>query len=69
MTFPLKIGDTVYVVLYTPGWSMETARYAIGRNLTLLVGEQTITVNDLLGNGSEVPILSRTAAENEEQPG
>lgn len=56
----LKIGDTVYVVLYTPAWGMETVRYAIGRDVSLRVGKQTITFNDLLGNSSEVPILSRT---------
>jgi hypothetical protein len=61
----LKIGDTVYVVLYTPAWGMETVRYAIGRDVSLRVGKQTITFNDLLGNSSEVPILSRTPVETQ----
>jgi len=61
----LKVGDTVYVVLYTPPWGMETVRYATGADLTLLVGKQTITFNDLLGNSSDVPILSRTPVETQ----
>ncbi len=38
----LKIGDTLYLVLYTPQYGMETARFATGREASLLVGTQTI---------------------------
>jgi hypothetical protein len=61
----LKVGGTVYVVLYTPPWGMETVRFAIGQDVSLLVGKQTITFNDLLGNSSEVPILSRAPVETQ----
>ena len=56
----LLIGDTVYVVLYTPPLGLDTTKYQVGQQLTALVGERTITFNDVLGNSSDVPILSRT---------
>ncbi len=59
----LKVGGTIYVVLYTPAWGMDTVLYAIGHDVSLQVGKQTITYNDVLGNGFEVPILSRTPVE------
>ena len=58
----LKIAGTVYVVLYTPPLGVGTVKYAEGRNILVLVGEKTISYNDLLGQSFEVPIISRSPA-------
>ena len=58
----VKVGDMVYVVLYTAAANDTTARYVAGRELLVLVGEKTIGYNDILGRSSEVPILSRAPA-------
>jgi hypothetical protein len=48
--------------LYTPPLGMNTVRYAAGRGILVLVGKETITYNDLLGQSHEVPIVSRKPA-------
>jgi len=57
----LKVGNTVYVVLYTPPTSVQVVQYAMGREILVSVGKTTITYNDILGNSVEIPILSRKA--------
>jgi len=56
----LRVSNTVYVVLYTPPLGADDVRYAAGRDLLVLVGEDTITYNDMLGNSLQVPIITRT---------
>ena len=63
----VKVADTVYVLLYTPPLGMNTVRYAAGRDLLVLVGKNTITYNDILGQSLEVPIVSRKPAEDTKQ--
>jgi hypothetical protein len=63
----LKVGDTIYVVLYTPPLGQETVRYAAGRELLVLVGKGTIRYNDILGQSSEVPIESQETAAKPKQ--
>ena len=58
----VKVGDTVYVVLYTPALGEDTVKYAAGRDLLVLVGKNTITYNDILGRSFAVPIEGRTTA-------
>jgi hypothetical protein len=58
----VKVGDTIYLVLYTPPLGMNTVRYAGGRELLVLVGKNTITYSDILGQSLEVPIVSRKLA-------
>jgi hypothetical protein len=58
----VKVGGTIYVVLYTPPLGTDTVKYAAGRELLVLVGEKTITYNDLLGQSQEVTILRRKPA-------
>lgn len=54
------VGRTVYVVL-TPSPSPSGAiRYAVGREVLVHVGDNTITWNDIMGQSHEVPIVSRT---------
>ncbi len=56
----VKVGDIVYVVLYTPPLGQKTVEYAAGRDLLVLVKEKTVVFNDPFGNSREIPILSRT---------
>jgi hypothetical protein len=58
----VKVGDTIYVVLYTPPLGMSTVKYATGRELLVLVGKKAITYNDILGQSQEVPIVSQRSA-------
>jgi hypothetical protein len=58
----VKVGNTVYVVLYTPPPGEETVKYAAGRDLLVTVGKSTISYNDILGRSFEVPIESQEPA-------
>jgi hypothetical protein len=58
----IKVRDTIYVVLYTPPPGSYGGQYTSGMDLLVLVGDKTITYNDMLGRSREVPILSRTKA-------
>jgi len=60
----VKVADTIYLVLYTPPLAANTVQYAAGRDILVLVGKQSITYNDLLGQSHEVPIVSRRPAAN-----
>jgi hypothetical protein len=55
----VRVGGTVYVVLYTALPGTYGVKQIAGHNLLVLVGADTIRFNDLLGRPSEAPILSR----------
>jgi hypothetical protein len=55
----LRVGNTAFGVLYAAPVGTDNVRYETGRELLVLVGEDTITYNDMLGNSFQVPILSR----------
>ncbi len=55
----VKVGDTTYVVLYTPPNGANTVKYSAGVALLVLVGKTTLTFNSALSGTTEVPILSR----------
>jgi hypothetical protein len=55
----VKVKQTVYLVLTAPPDGSGTIRYAIGRELLVHVGDNTITWNDILGRSHEVPIIGR----------
>jgi hypothetical protein len=54
----VKVGDTIYVVLYTQPISEIPVKYKTGHELLVLVGKKTITYNDILGQSLQVPIES-----------
>ena len=58
----VKVGDTIYVVLYTQPLGEIPAKYETGRELLVLVGKKTITYNDMLGQSLQVPIQSQKPA-------
>lgn len=62
----VKVGDKIYVALYTPRFGESTIKYFAGRNLLVLVGKNTITYNDILGRSFEVPIHGQRPAESSE---
>jgi len=55
----VKVGDTIYVVLYTQPLGEIPTKYATGHELLVLVGKNTITYNDMLGRSLQVPIESQ----------
>jgi hypothetical protein len=57
-----KVGDTIYVVLYTTPLGELPPKYAAGREMLVLVGKDTITYNDMLGRSLQVPIQSQRPA-------
>jgi hypothetical protein len=63
----VKVGDTIYVVLYTPPLGEETVKYSAGRDLLVLVGKRTIRYNDILGQSFDVPIESQKTAAKPKQ--
>ena len=58
----VKVGDTIYVVLYQQPLGELPAKYARGHELLVLVGKDTITYNDILGRSLQVPIESQRPA-------
>ncbi len=63
----VKVGDTIYVVLYTPPLGELPSKYARGHELLVLVGKNTITYNDMLGRSLQVPIESQRPAAGPKQ--
>jgi len=63
----VKVGGTIYVVLYTPPLAMNTVKYAAGSELLVAVDKKTITYNDMLGQSVEVPIVSQRPAEDRQK--
>jgi hypothetical protein len=56
----VKVKRTLYVVVTTSPSPSGIIRYAVGREVLVLVGDDTITWNDIMGESHEVPIISRT---------
>jgi hypothetical protein len=63
----VKVGNTVYLVLYTPPLGLSTVKYAGGRQLLVLVEKKTIKYNDILGQSLVVPIISQKPAADAKQ--
>ena len=63
----VKVGDTIFVVLYTPPSGEIPPKYARGHELLVLVGKNTITYNDMLGRSLQVPIESQKPATEPKQ--
>jgi len=55
----VKVGETIYVVLYKQPLGEIPAKYETGHALLVLVGKNTITYNDMLGRSLQVPIESQ----------
>ena len=55
----VKVGNTVYTVLYTPPNGANTVEYSAGFDLLVLVGTDKLTFNSRLSGKTEVPIMRR----------
>lgn len=64
----VKVGDTIYVVLYTQPLGELPPKYATGHELLVLVGKNTITYNDMFGRSLQVPIESQKPASESKVP-
>jgi hypothetical protein len=58
----VKVGETIYLVLYTDTFGTGTVRYAAGREVLVHVGKNTVTYNHILGQSHEVSIISQKPA-------
>lgn len=56
----VKVGDTLYLVLYTPPDGSAAAEYKTGSDLPVMVSEDTLTFVDVLGRSTKLPILTKT---------
>jgi hypothetical protein len=63
----LKVGSTIYLVLYTDTLGTGTVKYVAGREVLVHVGKDTVTYNDILGRSQEVPIISQKPARTTSQ--
>jgi len=55
----VRVGGTIYLVRYTTPAGEIAPKCATGRELLVLVGKNTITYNDMLGQPLQVPIESQ----------
>jgi hypothetical protein len=55
----VKVGNTVYVVLFTPLNGSNTVEYSTGLDMLFLVGDDTLTFNSMVSGKTEMPILRR----------
>lgn len=64
----IKVGNTIYSVLYTPPPGTYGFQYSAGQEILVSVGPTTITYNDILGRSRTVPIMSRSTAPEKAVP-
>jgi len=56
----VKVKQTLYVVVTKSPSPSGSIQYAVGREVLVQIGDDTITWNDIMGESHEVPIISRT---------
>ena len=61
----VRVGNTIYVVLYTLPPGKLSPEYRAGIDLPVLVGSKTIKFSDQLGRTIEAPILRRKASQTQ----
>jgi hypothetical protein len=55
----VTVGNTTYLVLYTPPNDSNAVKYWVGTDLRVLVGRNTLALNSGVSGETEVPILGR----------
>jgi hypothetical protein len=63
----IKVGDTVYVTIYTDTLGTGTVKYVAGRQLLVHIGKNTVTYNDILGQSHDVPTINQTTVTSTKQ--
>jgi hypothetical protein len=56
----VKVKRTLYVVVTGSPSPAGIIQYAVGREVLVQIGDNTITWNDIMGESHEVPIISRS---------
>ena len=64
----IRVGDYVYDVLYTVPKNSSTVEYRVGSDVVVLVGDSTLTVNDVQGIPHRGRILSKKAITERKEP-
>jgi hypothetical protein len=64
----IRVKDTEYVVLYTPRPGTHGFQYMNGTTMLVLVKDNTVTFNDILGRSMTAPILSQRPAAPRNKP-
>lgn len=64
----IRVKDTEYVVLFTPRPGTHGFQYMNGTTLLVLVKDNTVTFNDILGRSMTAPILSQRPAASRNKP-
>ncbi len=60
----VKVGNTLYVVLYTSPTGSNIVEYRAGMDMPVSIQGDTRKFNDLMGRSQSVPILSRKPIES-----
>ena len=55
----VKVGNTTYLVLFTPSNHSNAVKHWVGSDLRVLVGRSTLTLNSGVSGETEAPILGR----------
>jgi hypothetical protein len=55
----VKVGDTLYTVLYTPTPGSKVVEYSAGMDRPVLIEGDNLKFNDLRGHSASLPIVSR----------
>ena len=58
----LRVGETVYVVLYNAPRNSSMVEYRVGGDVVVLVDRTNLTINDIQGNAHTVKILRRESS-------
>lgn len=64
----IRVGDTVYLVLYTAPRNTSVVQYRVGADLPVLVEGAMLTVNDLQGNAHRLQILRKQTTAPNQKP-
>jgi hypothetical protein len=58
----VRVGDTVYVALFTPPNGSKTVEYRVGAELPVIAGPGSLKFSSILGAPLEAPILQKRPA-------
>ena len=64
----IRVKDTDYVVLFTPRPGSHGFQYMNGTKILVLLQDNTVTFNDILGRSMTAPILSQRPAAPRNKP-
>jgi len=63
----VRVGSTIYVVVYTPPNGSDTVKYRVGIDGPVLIEGDTMKFSDIMGNTISLPIVSHKPAPAKKQ--